>query len=94
MRQTIDGGPSKCQWRDNHQFMKLDLDPEGIKVSMALWRKATDMEVDLAPAIRSHVLSRRRPLLEGFVKVATNWLTLLSYATATGDDLVELRRCG
>jgi len=57
---------------------------------MDLWRKATDMEVDLAPAIRSHVLSRRGPLLEGFVKVATNWLTLLSYATATGDDLVEL----
>jgi hypothetical protein len=24
------------------------------------------------------------------VKVATDWLTLLSYATATGDDLVEL----
>jgi hypothetical protein len=24
------------------------------------------------------------------VKVATDWLTLLSYATATGDDLVVL----
>jgi hypothetical protein len=29
-------------------------------------------------------------LLEGFVKIATDWLTLLSYATATGDHLVEL----
>ena len=70
--------------------MKLDLDPEGLKVSMDLWRKATDMEVDLAPAIRSHLLTRRGPLLEGFVKIATDWLTLLSYGTATGDDLVEL----
>jgi hypothetical protein len=70
--------------------MKLDLDPEGMKVSMELWRKATDMEVDLAPAIRSHLLTRRGPLLEGFVRVSTNWLTVLSYCNATGDDLVEL----
>jgi hypothetical protein len=86
----IDGGPAKCQWREYHRFMKLDLDPDGLKVSMDLWRKATDMEVDLAPAIRSHLLTRRGPLLDGFVKVSTNWLTLLRSCTATGDDLVEL----
>jgi hypothetical protein len=70
--------------------MKLDLDPDGVKVSMDLWRKATDMEVDLAPAIRSHLLTRRGTLLEGFVKVATNWLTLLSYCTAVGDEQAQL----
>ena len=70
--------------------MKLDLDPEQLKESMDLSRKATDMEVNLAPAIRSHVLSRRGPLLEGFVKVATNWLTLLSSCTAAGDEQEQL----
>jgi hypothetical protein len=59
----IDGGPAKCQLGENHRFMKLDLDPEGLKVSMDLWRKATDMEFDLAPVIRSHLLTPRGPLL-------------------------------
>lgn len=70
--------------------MKIDLDPDGLKVSMDLWRKAIGMEIPLAPEIRSHFLTRRGALLEGFIKVANNWLTLLRGCTATGDDLEEL----
>jgi hypothetical protein len=30
--------------------MKIDLDTEYLKVSIDLWRKATDIEVEMAPA--------------------------------------------
>lgn len=71
--------------------MKIDLDPSMMQVSMGLWRQATDMEIDLAPEIRSHILSRRGKILSGFVKVASNWLTVLQACTATGEDLIQLQ---
>ena len=70
--------------------MKIELDPEGLQVSMGLWRKATDMEIPLAPHLRSHFLTRRGNLLEGFVKISKNWTMLLEGCKATGDDLVAL----
>ena len=33
----------------DHAHMKIDLDPQSLQVSMGMWRKATDMEVPLAP---------------------------------------------
>ena len=70
--------------------MQIEFDPDMIRVSIELWRKATDMEIPLAPSIRSHFLSRRGAILEGFIKVASNWLTLLDSCSATGDDLDQL----
>jgi hypothetical protein len=70
--------------------MKLELDPDELRVSMDMWRKAIDMEIPLAPSIRSHFLSRRGALLEGFVKTANNWASLLHYCKATGDDQLQL----
>lgn len=71
--------------------MKLELDPEFLTTSMGLWRQAVDMEIDLAPEIRSHLISRRGKLLRGFVKIASNWLTVLHACTATGEDLIQLQ---
>ena len=70
--------------------MKLDLNPEFFIVSMDLWRKATDVEIPLAPGILSHFLLRRGELLQGFIKTANNWNMLLRQCDATGDDKVQL----
>lgn len=70
--------------------MKIDLDADSLKESMSLWRKATDMQIALAPGLRSHVLSKRRDFLVGFVKVADNWNMLLNSCKATDDDLTAL----
>jgi hypothetical protein len=70
--------------------MKIDLDPEGPRTAIELWRKAVDMEIPLTPGLRSHFLARRGELLSGFVKVASNWLMLLRDCNADGDDLVAL----
>ena len=70
--------------------MILDLDPDGLRVAMDLWRNATDMSIPLSADLRSHFFAGRGKLLQGFVKVASDWLMLLQSCTATGDDLVEL----
>jgi hypothetical protein len=70
--------------------MKIDLDPENIQVAMDMWRKATDMEIPLAPELRSHFFTQRGSILEGFVKTANNWIMLLNGCKATGDDAGEL----
>ena len=70
--------------------MKIDLDPENLQVSMGLWRQATDMEIPLAPHLRSHFLTQRGALLEGFVKIAKNWTMLLDGCKASDDDLIAL----
>jgi hypothetical protein len=73
-----------------HCIMKIDLDPENIQVAMDMWRKATDMEILLAPELCSHFFTRRGSILEGFVKTANNWIMQLNGCDATGDDLVAL----
>lgn len=70
--------------------MNLTLDPEGLRTSMEMWRKALDMEIPLRPDLRIHFFNRRGSLLDGFSQVAKNWLTLLHGCDAEGEDKVEL----
>jgi hypothetical protein len=70
--------------------MKIDLDPENIHAAMDMWRKGTDMEIPLAPELRSHFFTRRGSILENFVKTSNNWIMMLNGCEATGDDAVEL----
>jgi hypothetical protein len=70
--------------------MKIELNPEMLKVSMDLWRKAVDMEIPLAREIRIHFFARRGELLDGFARTASNWSMLLRCCKATGDDLLAL----
>lgn len=70
--------------------MKLELDHESVRTMIQMWRKAVDLEIPLASDIRIHFLARRGQLLDGFVKLAGNWLMLLRHCKATGEDLVVL----
>ena len=70
--------------------MKLELDQESVRTMLQMWRKAVDLEIPLASDIRIHFLARRGQLLDGFVKLAGNWLMLLRHCKATGEDLVAL----
>jgi len=70
--------------------MQVDLDPSFLKMSMEMWRKAVDMEIPLAPDIRSHFLSNRGKLLDGFSKTAKNWLMLLGHCQADAEDRIQL----
>lgn len=70
--------------------MKLELDQENVRTMMQMWRKAVDLEIPLSSDIRIHFLARRGQLLDGFVKLAGNWLMLFRHFKATGEDLVAL----
>lgn len=70
--------------------MKIDLDPEELKVSMDMWRQAIDLKIPLAHEVRIHFFSRRGQLLDGFVKIADNWLMVLRCCKATGEDVIAL----
>ena len=75
-----------------HYPMKLELNPEGLQTAMELWRKTVEMEIPLAPHLRSHFLLQRGSLLEGFVKTANNWLMVLNNCKPTDEnDTVDLR---
>lgn len=49
--------------------MKLDFDPERLRISMRLWRDETDMKVPGHDNFKIHFIERRPSLLEGFVKI-------------------------
>jgi len=70
--------------------MRLELDQESVRTMLQMWRKAADLEIPLASDLRIHFLARRGQLLDGFVKLAGNWLMLLRHCRATGEDLVAL----
>lgn len=72
------------------RLMKIELDPEGLRVRMEMWRKSMDMQIPLAPEIRIHFFARRGQLLDNYVKVASNWLMLLRSCKADGENLVAL----
>ena len=57
--------------------MKLDLDPEKLRMSMNPWKQAVDAKIPLAHDVRIHFFAKRGQQLDGFVKIASNWLMLL-----------------
>jgi hypothetical protein len=71
----------------------VDFDPDVLRASMDLWRKATDMEIPLADQFKIHLMERRRALLEGFVKTGAAWTMILRDMKATdgADELERLR---
>lgn len=57
---------------------------------MNLWKQAVDLKIPLAHDVRIHFFAKRGQLLDGFVKIAGNWLMLLRCCKATGEDVVAL----
>lgn len=70
--------------------MKLELDPEWLQTSMALWRKTVDMEMPIHDNFKIHVMEQRATILGNFVKTAQSWLTVLRSCSAQGEYLVAL----
>ncbi|CAB3737989.1 PX domain-containing protein [Paraburkholderia rhynchosiae] len=71
----------------------VDFNPDVLRASMDLWRKATDMEIPLADQFKIHFMERRRALLEGFVKTGAAWTMILRDMKAVeGDDQLERLR--
>lgn len=70
--------------------MKLDFDPERLRISMRLWRDATDLKVSAHDNFKIHFMERRASLLEGFVKIGNSLSMVLGACQAEGQDMVEL----
>lgn len=70
--------------------MKLELDPEWLRTSMSMWRDAVDMKIPIHDSFKVHFLEKRGTLLEGFVKTATSWMTVLRACKAEGEDQAAL----
>lgn len=71
----------------------VELDPSFIRVSMDMWRNATDMKIPLHDAFKIHFMERRKALLEGFEKTGKAWLAMLRAmkSTSNASELVALR---
>lgn len=72
--------------------MKVELDPAGIRESLALWRDAVDLKLDMRADIRSHLIVMRAKILERFSATAASWQTVLACCTAQGDDALQLQK--
>ena len=71
--------------------MRVNLDPEGLRTSMQLWRDAVDLKMELAPSIRSHMMVKRRQILSNYALVARHWLTLLTYCVPDPGEESQLQ---
>jgi hypothetical protein len=72
--------------------MNVELDPAGIRESIALWRETVDLKLDMSPEIRSHMIVMRAKILERFSATASSWQTVLASCTAEGDDSLQLQK--
>jgi hypothetical protein len=72
-------------------MMKVELDPNGIRDSIALWRDAVDLKLDMRPEIRSHMIVMRVQILERFSATAGSWQTVLASCTAEDEDALQLQ---
>ncbi len=71
----------------------VEFDPGFMRVSMEMWRNATDMKIPLLDEFKIHFMQNRRSLLDGFVKTGKAWLMVLRTMTSTSqsDELDRLR---
>lgn len=70
--------------------MKLDFNPEGLRIGMLLWRDVVDMKVPMHDNFKIHFIERRASLLEGFAKTGNSFSMVLCACEAEDQDLVEL----
>lgn len=72
--------------------MKVDLDPAGIRESIALWRDAVELKLDMRADIRSHMIVMRAQILERFSATAGSWQTVLASCIAEGENALQLQK--
>lgn len=76
----------------HNSSMKIDLDPENLRVSMTLWRDAVDMKIPLKDEFKIHFMNQRQTILQKMTSTASAWLTLLRGCQAEGEDKAQLEK--
>jgi hypothetical protein len=71
--------------------MKVDLDPEYLRMSMTMWRDTVDMKLPMLDEFKVHFMRQRRTILTNFSSTAGAWLTVLRRCEAEGADQETLR---
>ncbi|CAE6843836.1 hypothetical protein R69658_06847 [Paraburkholderia aspalathi] len=73
--------------------LNVEFDPGFMRVSMDMWRSATDMTIPVLDTFKFHFMEQRQSLLMGFVKTGKAWLMVLATMTSTaqGSELDTLR---
>lgn len=72
--------------------MKVDLDADSIRESIAMWRDAVDLKINMKAEFRSHMMVRRADILGRFVQTGATWSLMLRSCKAEGDDALELAK--
>ncbi len=71
--------------------MRVELNPDWIRMSMILWREATDMKMPMADEFKLHFMERRGLILDNFIRTSRAWSMVLSHCVGQGDsDAAEL----
>jgi len=61
------------------------LNIETIETMLDLYRDGLDMKIPLADEFKVHFMTRRKPLLEGFVKLGEDWRLMFRCLSENGD---------
>lgn len=71
---------------DDKKAFTVRLDPGMIRMSMQLWRDATDMKIPIHDSMKLHFIANRRAMLANHKKTATAWSMMLEAMRAPGLD--------
>jgi hypothetical protein len=66
--------------------MKIDLDPDDLRISMTMWRDTIDLKVPMLDKFKLQFMQERRTILTNFSKTSKAWLTVLRCCKADGND--------
>lgn len=72
-------------YNDNNAFT-VRLDPAMMRMSMNLWRDATDMKIPIHDSLKLHFITKRREMLANHAKTAKAWGMVLESMRAPGLD--------
>ncbi|MBB5409368.1 hypothetical protein HDG34_003309 [Paraburkholderia sp. HC6.4b] len=62
----------------------VKFDPDCIFASIELWRQSIDFKIAMRDGLKIHLMENRRSILEGYVRAAGIWLSMLG-AMQPGD---------
>jgi hypothetical protein len=65
--------------------MVVEFDPAYIFGSISLWQQTIDLQLPMTDDFKIHLMRYRRPILEGYVRIAGDWLSALGAMTPVGD---------
>lgn len=69
----------------NEDKIPVELDPAILRVSMQMWRDATDLRMPVHDSFKVHFMENRRSLLFGFAKTGRAWQMMLRAMSAPGN---------